>query len=174
MASELVWVAYPVASVVVVLFGLFALTVAILHLRRSGKDSQEFFLTARNSAGIFRVSWSFFAGVMGSWALFSAPSYAYASGASLLAPLSPRSQTLIVSGSKISAAPCAVCLPHTYTLFLSICIRICTSSKSHPSYAAFLLQTPAERFKHILIGCLPWPSTFWKAAYDGQTSQQIH
>jgi hypothetical protein len=80
MADTLVWVAYPVAAVVVVLFGIFALIVGWEHFRRTGKDSQEFFLTARDSAGIFRISWSFYAGVMGSWALFSAPSYAYTAG----------------------------------------------------------------------------------------------
>ena len=80
MGDTLVYVAYPIASVVVLLFGLFAMAVGFLHFRRSGRDSQEFFLTARNSAGLWRISFSFYAGVMGSWALFSAPSYAYTAG----------------------------------------------------------------------------------------------
>ena len=69
MASTLVHIAYPVTSVVVFLFGCFAFIVGWLHFRKRGYDTQEFFLTARNSASIFRVSFSFFAGVMGSWAM---------------------------------------------------------------------------------------------------------
>ena len=80
MADTLVYVAYPIASVVVFLFGLFAMAVGFVHFRRTGKDSQEFFLTARDSAGLLRIAFSFYAGVMGSWALFSAPSYAYTAG----------------------------------------------------------------------------------------------
>ena len=120
MASELVWVAYPVASVVVVRFGLFALTVALLHLRRSGKDSQEFFLTARNSASIFRVSWSFFAGVMGSWALFSAPSYAYTSCVPLRISLPPHTQNMGVIGNGTCAAPLSFGLSHLNTSVLPL------------------------------------------------------
>ncbi len=99
MVDTLVWVAYPVASVVVVLFGVFAFIVGYLHIRRTGKVSQEFFLTARNSAGIFRVSWSFYAGVMGSWALFSAPSYAYAAGARPFIPSSLLFNSNVISAS---------------------------------------------------------------------------
>lgn len=84
MADTLVYVAYPVASVVVFLFGCFGMLVGYLHFRKSGKDSQEFFLTARDSAGLLRISFSFYAGVMGSWALFSAPSYSYTAGKPLL------------------------------------------------------------------------------------------
>ena len=80
MGDTLIYIAYPVASVVVFLFGCFAMVVAWLHHRKVGADTQEFFLTARDSAGVFRISWSFYAGVMGSWALFSAPSYAYTAG----------------------------------------------------------------------------------------------
>ena len=80
MGDTLIYIAYPVASVVVFLFGCFAMVVAWLHHRKAGADTQEFFLTARDSAGVFRIAWSFYAGVMGSWALFSAPSYAYTAG----------------------------------------------------------------------------------------------
>ena len=80
MSSTLVLVAYPVTAAVVVSFGVFALTVGYFHFRRHGKDSTEFFLTARNSAGLFRIAFSMYAGGVGSWALFSAPSYAYTAG----------------------------------------------------------------------------------------------
>jgi len=106
MASTLVWVAYPIASVVVFLFGVFAFIVAYLHLRRTGKDSQEFFLTARNSAGIFRISWSFYAGVMGSWALFSAPSYAYTAGPFYLPPPLSDTHTPTQPAPTNSLRPC--------------------------------------------------------------------
>ena len=54
MVSELVKVAYPVASAVVLLFGIFAMVVARMRFRKVGDDTQEFFLTARNSASTFR------------------------------------------------------------------------------------------------------------------------
>lgn len=80
MSNALVLVAYPVTAAVVVSFGLFALIVGFFHFRRNGKDTTEFFLTARNSAGLFRIAFSMYAGGVGSWALFSAPSYAYTAG----------------------------------------------------------------------------------------------
>ena len=80
MSNVLVYVAYPVTSVVVLAFGLFAMVAGYIHFRRDGKDTTEFFLTARNSAGLYRVAFSMYAGGLGSWALFSAPSYAYTAG----------------------------------------------------------------------------------------------
>lgn len=81
MGDTLIYVAYPVTTAVVFLFGLFACAITWLHLRRVGRDTQEFFLTARGTASVWRIAWSFYAGVMGSWALFSPPSYAYTAGA---------------------------------------------------------------------------------------------
>ncbi len=50
MVSKLVWVVYPVCSVVVLLFGLFACTFMFIRQRRNQiKDTTEFFLTARRS-----------------------------------------------------------------------------------------------------------------------------
>ena len=45
-----------------------------------GKQTQDFFLTARNSIGVWFIGWSFYAAVLGSWAVFSIPSYAYTAG----------------------------------------------------------------------------------------------
>jgi len=45
-----------------------------------GPDTPEFFLTARNSVGTFRIAWSFYAAAMGSWTLFSPASYANTAG----------------------------------------------------------------------------------------------
>ena len=80
MSNALALVAYPVTAAVVVSFGLFAVVVGFFHFRRNGKDTTEFFLTARDSAGLFRIAFSMYAGGVGSWALFSAPSYAYTAG----------------------------------------------------------------------------------------------
>ena len=48
--------------------------------RRLGPDTSEFFLTARNSVGTFRIAWSFYAAAMGSWTLFSPAQYANSAG----------------------------------------------------------------------------------------------
>ena len=48
--------------------------------RRLGPDTPEFFLTARNSVGTFRIAWSFYAAAMGSWTLFSPAQYADSAG----------------------------------------------------------------------------------------------
>ena len=48
--------------------------------RRLGPDTPEFFLTARNSVGTFRIAWSFYAAAMGSWTLFSPAQYANSAG----------------------------------------------------------------------------------------------
>ncbi len=45
-----------------------------------GKQTQDFFLTARNSIGVWFIGWSFYAATLGSWAVFSIPSYAYTAG----------------------------------------------------------------------------------------------
>lgn len=57
--------------------------------RRVGPDTPEFFLTARNSVGTFRIAWSFYAAAMGSWTLFSPASYAWTAG---------QAQSLKISG----------------------------------------------------------------------------
>ena len=51
MASSLVLIVYPIASVVVFLFGCFAVLYTYL---RPKEGSTEFFLTARHSANTFR------------------------------------------------------------------------------------------------------------------------
>lgn len=56
------------------------MTVGFSHFRRRGKDTTELFLTARDSAGLFRIAFSMYAGGVGSWTLFSTPSYAYTAG----------------------------------------------------------------------------------------------
>lgn len=74
-------VSYPVSVAVVILFGIFALIYAFMREKRQGHaDSPEFFLTARGSISMFTIAWSFYAGAMGSWALFSPPSYCLYSG----------------------------------------------------------------------------------------------
>eukprot|EP00271_Cylindrocystis_brebissonii_P017895 TRINITY_DN4869_c0_g1_i1.p1 TRINITY_DN4869_c0_g1~~TRINITY_DN4869_c0_g1_i1.p1 ORF type:complete len:561 (+),score=86.00 TRINITY_DN4869_c0_g1_i1:264-1946(+) len=79
--GELENVAYPVAVAVVLLFGAAACVYAVLRQRKQGHaDTPEFFLTARGSVSLFTVAWSFYAGAMGSWALFSPPSYCLYAG----------------------------------------------------------------------------------------------
>ena len=56
--------------------------------RRVGPDTPEFFLTARNSVGTFRIAWSFYAAAMGSWTLFSPAQYAWTAGHALAPMLS--------------------------------------------------------------------------------------
>lgn len=80
MASTLVWITYVVASVVVVLFGAAACFLTYIRHRKVGPDTTEFFLTARNSVGTFRIAWSFYAAAMGSWTLFSPAQYANTAG----------------------------------------------------------------------------------------------
>lgn len=81
MTSSLVYASYPVASAVIVLFGLAACIYQyVREKRQGGPDTPEFFLTARNSVPTFTIAWSFYAGAMGSWALFGPPSYAYSAG----------------------------------------------------------------------------------------------
>ncbi|CAL8463678.1 g3212 [Coccomyxa elongata] len=80
MATTLVYVTYVVASVLVVLFGAAACFLTFVRHRTHGPDTPEFFLTARNSVGTFRIAWSFYAAAMGSWTLFSPASYAYTAG----------------------------------------------------------------------------------------------
>jgi hypothetical protein len=83
MASELVWITYVVAAVVVFLFGAAACLVAFVRHRTHGPDTTEFFLTARKSVGTFRIAWSFYAAAMGSWTLFSPAQYAWNAGVPL-------------------------------------------------------------------------------------------
>ncbi|KAK9917023.1 hypothetical protein WJX75_000095 [Coccomyxa subellipsoidea] len=80
MATTLVYVTYVVASVVVVLFGAAACFLTFVRHKKHGPDTPEFFLTARNSVGTFRIAWSFYAAAMGSWTLFSPASYANVAG----------------------------------------------------------------------------------------------
>lgn len=49
----------------VVGFGVLACILSWQHERRQGgKDTVEFFLTARNSVGAFTIGWSFYAAAM--------------------------------------------------------------------------------------------------------------
>ncbi|KAK9811347.1 hypothetical protein WJX72_002216 [[Myrmecia] bisecta] len=81
MATGLVYAAYISASVVAALFGLCAILFSRWREhKQGGPDSTEFFLTARKSVGALWIGWSFYAAALGSWALFSVPSYAYLSG----------------------------------------------------------------------------------------------
>lgn len=83
MADALVIWTYVLGSIVVVAFGTLAAYVAWDRSVRQGKkDTVEFFLTARDTFGTFRIAWSFYAAAMGSWALFSPPSYGLLAGAS--------------------------------------------------------------------------------------------
>eukprot|EP00897_Mesotaenium_endlicherianum_P008970 jgi/Mesen1/8100/ME000434S07345 len=51
-------IAYPLASVVVVLFGVFACAYQYMRQRKQGgDDTAEFFLTARNSVPTFTIAW---------------------------------------------------------------------------------------------------------------------
>ncbi len=49
MANQTIWAAYPTAAAVVVLFGLFAGIYTYFRHKKVGKDTTEFFLTARRS-----------------------------------------------------------------------------------------------------------------------------
>ena len=49
MANQVVWASYPTAVVVVVLFGTFAGVYTYLRHKKVGKDTTEFFLTARRT-----------------------------------------------------------------------------------------------------------------------------
>jgi Na+/proline symporter len=81
MVDKLAAIAYPVCSVIVAAFGVFACVFMFVRQRRNAKaDSTEFFLTARRSVGWFYIGWSFFAAAMGSWTLFSPGSYGYFAG----------------------------------------------------------------------------------------------
>ena len=58
MVTLLVGLAYPLAAVAVVLFGLFACIYQYIRQRKQGRaDTPEFFLTARGSVKTFTVAW---------------------------------------------------------------------------------------------------------------------
>jgi Na+/proline symporter len=95
MATTLVWATYVVAAVVVVLFGTAACYLTYIRHKKVGPDTPEFFLTARNSVGTFRIAWSFYAAAMGSWTLFSPAQYAWTAGEHAL-QLSAASVLLVV------------------------------------------------------------------------------
>ncbi|KAK9858888.1 hypothetical protein WJX84_006937, partial [Apatococcus fuscideae] len=80
MATKLIFSMYIPGAIIVVLFGLAALSLTLLHRHRKGKQTRDFFLTARNSVGAWFIGWSFYAAILGSWAVFSVPSYAYTAG----------------------------------------------------------------------------------------------
>jgi hypothetical protein len=90
MIDSLVIWTYVVGSLVVVGFGALAAYLAWdRQVRQGKKDTTEFFLTARNSFGTFRIAWSFYAAAMGSWALFSPPSYGLVAGVQLASLQTP-------------------------------------------------------------------------------------
>ncbi|CAI5499884.1 unnamed protein product [Closterium sp. Naga37s-1] len=72
--------AYTFGVLAVVLFGAGACAFAVYReMKQGGPDTPDFFLTARKSMSMLTIAWSFYAGAMGSWALFGPPSYcAYA------------------------------------------------------------------------------------------------
>lgn len=58
MLTLLVSLAYPLAAVAVVLFGLFACIYQYIRQKNQGhSDTPEFFLTARGSVKTFTVAW---------------------------------------------------------------------------------------------------------------------
>ncbi|GJP42579.1 hypothetical protein CLOM_g2130 [Closterium sp. NIES-68] len=68
--------AYTFGVLAVVLFGAGACAFAIYReVKQGGPDTPDFFLTARKSVPMLTIAWSFYAGAMGSWALFGPPSY---------------------------------------------------------------------------------------------------
>ena len=88
MATTLVWIAYPLAVALVVLYGAGAMGIAFWRQKKQGhRDTTDFFLTARNSIGALRISWAFYAASMGSWALFSVAQYVSTAGVSLFSSL---------------------------------------------------------------------------------------
>ena len=72
--------------------------------RRVGPDTPEFFLTARNSVGTFRIAWSFYAAAMGSWTLFSPASYAWTAGQALTVKMSRMGPKMWKSGQEKNPA----------------------------------------------------------------------
>lgn len=72
---------YTLGILAVVAFGLGACLFQVhREIKQGGTDSPDFFLTARRSVSMFTISWSFYAGAMGSWALFGPPSYGLVAG----------------------------------------------------------------------------------------------
>ncbi|CAI5506165.1 unnamed protein product [Closterium sp. Naga37s-1] len=68
--------AYTFGVLAVVLFGAGACAFAVYReMKQGGPDTPDFFLTARKSVPMLTIAWSFYAGAMGSWALFGPPSY---------------------------------------------------------------------------------------------------
>ncbi|CAI5475751.1 unnamed protein product [Closterium sp. Yama58-4] len=68
--------AYTFGVLAVVLFGAGACAFAVYReVKQGGPDTPDFFLTARKSVPMLTIAWSFYAGAMGSWALFGPPSY---------------------------------------------------------------------------------------------------
>ncbi|KAI8590102.1 hypothetical protein BDZ88DRAFT_461151 [Geranomyces variabilis] len=69
--------ALSLSIVAVVLFGVLALVVARIRKNKNIAEDQttEFFLTARKSAPLWRIGWSFFASATGSWVVFAVPAF---------------------------------------------------------------------------------------------------
>ncbi|CAI5988363.1 unnamed protein product [Closterium sp. NIES-64] len=73
--------AYTFGVLAVVLFGAGACAFAVYReMKQGGPDTPDFFLTARKSVPMLTIAWSFYAGAMGSWALFGPPSYCLYAG----------------------------------------------------------------------------------------------
>ncbi len=70
---------YTLSITLLVGFAAFALVLAWRHNRRS-KGTTEEFLTARSSASMLRIAWSFYASAVGAWVFTGPPSYASYAG----------------------------------------------------------------------------------------------
>ncbi|KAI8919178.1 hypothetical protein DFJ77DRAFT_453269 [Powellomyces hirtus] len=70
--------ALPLSITAVVLFGLLALIISRRRMKKGIVEDQstEFFLTARRAIPLWRIGWSFFASVTGSWVVYALPAYA--------------------------------------------------------------------------------------------------
>ncbi|KAF9431302.1 hypothetical protein BGZ94_000009 [Podila epigama] len=70
---------YGLSIATILLFGVVALVLA-RRRQRVKKDDTEFFLTARHSVPERTIAWSFYAGGVGSWVIFSMPAYVVSAG----------------------------------------------------------------------------------------------
>lgn len=70
---------YVLAIVLLLGFASFALVMAWRHNQRTKATTEEF-LTARSSATMLRIAWSFYASAVGAWVFTGPPSYASYAG----------------------------------------------------------------------------------------------
>lgn len=73
MSSTLAIASLCICIPLIIIFGLIALYIS----KHSTIDtSTEFFLTAKNSQSLWRLTWSFYAASVGAWVLFAPASFA--------------------------------------------------------------------------------------------------